>query len=313
MRGLVALAAVMSGLLLPVSSAAASCAAPQGGIDEQLKAVEAVFVGTVVGIPEDARLAEVAVEEVWQGEIDQVALVRGSPVAGNPDAGTSTDRQYSTGQRYLFAVDGRGSRFRDSSCSPTRIWTADLVRHRPAGTERSSGQLSTEVGSDTAAGTLADEPTPKGPWPFAVILVGTALLGALTIRRRRGHHLAPVTERKPTDTPACSWCGSPCVPANRCLAAPRLPSPMIVSRRSFAPGKGGGWEGSQRRPSGVPWRGTGHHAATGPRSVPADLSKGLPRGATDPSGRLCAIMLGNAAADEPAGRTCNPDKLQWLR
>jgi hypothetical protein len=98
--------AVMSGLLMAASPAAASCAAPQGGIEEQLKGAEAVFVGTVVAAPEDARLVEVSVEEVWRGEVDEVAWVRGSPVAGNLDAATSTDRAYSTGR----AVSLRGRR-----------------------------------------------------------------------------------------------------------------------------------------------------------------------------------------------------------
>lgn len=181
--------AVTSGLLLAASPAVASCAAPEGGIEEQLNAAEAVFVGTVVAALEDARFVEVAVEEVWRGEIDEVARVRGSPVAGNPHAATSTDRAYSTGRRYLFAVEGRGSSFRDSICSPTRIWTAELARHRPVDTEGSGGPVSiADDISDPAAGHLNDEQPPKGRWPLALVLVGMALLGALIVRRRHGHH-----------------------------------------------------------------------------------------------------------------------------
>ena len=91
----------LAGLAAP-AGASASCAIPPGGADDLWKSADAVFVGTVTAIANNARWATVRVEEVWQGP-DQPAevVVRGGP-EGN--TATSVDRSYTVGIRYLFAV-----------------------------------------------------------------------------------------------------------------------------------------------------------------------------------------------------------------
>jgi hypothetical protein len=129
MRALVAFC--LLAVALPMAPAAASCAMPEGDVAQQLAEADAVFVGTVVRTPGDDRIAHVAVEQIWRGEVDHGVTVRGSSMAGQRDAGTSVDRRYRAGTRYLFAVRGRGATFDDDACSPTRQWQPALAAHRP--------------------------------------------------------------------------------------------------------------------------------------------------------------------------------------
>lgn len=164
----------LAGLAAP-AGASASCAIPPGGADDLWKSADAVFVGTVTAIANNARWATVRVEEVWQGP-DQPAevVVRGGP-EGN--TATSVDRSYTVGIRYLFAVVVVDGRLEDSACSgTTEAGTIDLNAIRPADVRRPEGATVTPGGPDLGA--LAG--------PVVVVgIVGGLLLATVLLARRR--------------------------------------------------------------------------------------------------------------------------------
>src|ERR1700694_5878692 len=99
---------------LPIA-ANASCAA-QPTLGNAIADAQTVFVGTVTGLDDGARIATVHVDDVWKG-IGISAVVR---VVGTPDltaAATSVDRSYAAGQQYLFLpTTGRVECFQDHNC-----------------------------------------------------------------------------------------------------------------------------------------------------------------------------------------------------
>jgi hypothetical protein len=116
-------------LSLVPATAAASCG-EMPPVDEHLSAAEIVFVGTVVSLTNLDRTALVDVHEVWAG----AALPAQVTVHGgmdDPQAMTSTDRTYTAGVRYLFAVTMQDDRMSDDACTATREWTAELADLRP--------------------------------------------------------------------------------------------------------------------------------------------------------------------------------------
>lgn len=122
---------LLAAALLVPAPASASCAVLPGS-EEQWKTADSVFVGTVIGVENNARWAKVSVEEIWIGP-DQAAevIVRG----GSEDAGTasSVDRQYEVGIRYLFAVMVVDGTLQDNACSGTTpVEVIDLDSMRPA-------------------------------------------------------------------------------------------------------------------------------------------------------------------------------------
>lgn len=126
--GLLAILAPV-GLLAP-GAALASCVMPPP-LADSLNDATTIFVGTVTRTTEMDRWAEVAVEEVWKGpDVAATVMVKGG-AGGN--TGTSIDRTFKAGVRYLFVPQGDGADgFGDNACSPTTEWTADLQAMRPA-------------------------------------------------------------------------------------------------------------------------------------------------------------------------------------
>ena len=114
-----------------VGPAFASCATPPGSLRERLQASEIVFVGRVVATEAGGSVANVAVESVWRGDVDGNVVVSGGE--GAPGTITSVDASYQAGRRYLFVPwRGTGQRFRDNSCTDTRLWRARYAALRPA-------------------------------------------------------------------------------------------------------------------------------------------------------------------------------------
>lgn len=94
-----------------------------------------VFVGTVTGTSDGGRTATVHVDELWRGPVVSAEVtLHGSP---GVSAGTSVDRHYENGKRYLFVPEnGGGTEVTDNSCSMMREFSSDLNAYRPASARR---------------------------------------------------------------------------------------------------------------------------------------------------------------------------------
>lgn len=179
-RPLRLLAALLVGLgsLLAPPTASASCIPPVPG-ESPLDSADAVFVGTVTGIANNARWATVHVEEVWAGPDQPVEVV----VRGGPDGNTATsvDRTYIVGARYVFGVTIVNGELQDNACSGTTPAEAiDLEAMRPADVRPPIGADtgSTEDGGGLDFGGLVAP-------VVLVAVVGGILLGTVLVARRR--------------------------------------------------------------------------------------------------------------------------------
>ena len=154
----------------------ASCAPPPDG-QELWRTADAVFVGTVTSVDNNARWATVSVDEIWSGP-DQPAevVVRGGP--GDPGTMSSVDRTYEVGVRYLFAVMIVNGNLEDNACSGTiAVDGIDLDSMRPADARPPDG------------GPISgDDPLDLGglTGPLLVTsIVGGLLLATVLLARRR--------------------------------------------------------------------------------------------------------------------------------
>lgn len=171
------LALAASAFAAPAATSASCALLPDA--EDAWRQADAVFLGTVTAVENNARWAKVAIEEVWIGP-DQPAevVVRGGPA----DAGTasSVDRQFEVGIRYLFAVQIVEGNLEDNACSPTAVAdTVDLDAMRPADArpvDATSGGTEGPGGPDLAG--LAG--------PAALVGgIGLLLLLAVLVGRRR--------------------------------------------------------------------------------------------------------------------------------
>jgi hypothetical protein len=176
-------------LLLP-AAVAADCMEPPP-LEQAVAEGQSVFVGTVVGLENEARWATVRVEDVWRGpDLPAVVGVRGGE---EPGTFTSLDRTYRQGATYLFVVmveqGAAAPRLVDNSCTPTSEWREELAALRP-GTARPPVPSTGETAGPGTGGVVAG-----GGLGDSTILVVSALLvlagcvavfgGAVLIRRRR--------------------------------------------------------------------------------------------------------------------------------
>ncbi len=127
-------------VLMTPGIAMASCIEPPP-LDQAIAEAESVFVGTVVALDFDARLATFEVIEVWKGSVGAEAVVNGGPGlqelaaarAEGQNLFTSVDRQFGAGQTYLVVSHGRsGEIFFDNACSNTQLLSAETELARPA-------------------------------------------------------------------------------------------------------------------------------------------------------------------------------------
>lgn len=160
-------------LLATPATTLADCMIPPP-IEEAVRSAEIVFVGTVDATTNRGTWASVTVEEVWIGP-DQPAsvIVHGGP-GGN--AGTSVDRTFEVGTKYLFFpyVDGQVG-LADNSCTSTQPWAAALLPLRPASVRAPTGE---------PAGAGFDLGGVLGPLVVAIV-VGGLLFGAGLLARGR--------------------------------------------------------------------------------------------------------------------------------
>lgn len=181
--------AAITGMLLAGAAAIspppawASCAAPVG-VPQAIRNVDLAFVGTATRVSNEGRWATFTIDDVWKGTPDAGAVeIHAGPrdPAGPNRAGTSVDRTYERGARYLvMATDpeaggydslyGSTSRFEDNACSGTRPYVAALSRFRPANAPGTPPVTATDAVA-----------TGKGPWSGpALVIVGIAIVLALS-------------------------------------------------------------------------------------------------------------------------------------
>lgn len=154
-------ALAMALALLPGTAAASCMEFPP--IEEHLAQAQVVLVGTVQGLANHDRTAQVEVHEIWRGgDVSALVTIHGGP--DDLEMMTSTDRSYQLGARYLFAVQVVDGRLEDNGCTATQEWTDDLAALRP-----------TDATSPPA--TTADEG--GGSVPTAAIVIGLAVLAVV--------------------------------------------------------------------------------------------------------------------------------------
>jgi hypothetical protein len=135
MRRLVGLLIALAALAGQPPRAAADCA-PMGTAAEALPASEVAFVGEVTGV--DGPVAQLAVREIWAGDLPSTVEVRGlNDAAGGEDVGwgpgmSEDDRTWTLGETYLVIPYVDGNVLRDSICSATTVWSPELEELRPA-------------------------------------------------------------------------------------------------------------------------------------------------------------------------------------
>lgn len=171
----------IAGVMGASSLVHASCAPPRP-FPEAIKEAPAVFVGFVAALDGNGRWATVEIREVWTGgELPAQVEVRGGP--GGENVATSVDRHYELSRRYLFVPYKRnGSVFRDSACSRTTPFRAELNRFRPASAEDPS-----PTPSPQSPRPEVDEEIENGAplWPLlGAVLVGSGLIAFVLLRRQ---------------------------------------------------------------------------------------------------------------------------------
>lgn len=170
---LLSLTAALIVAMATAAPAFASCAEPPP-IEAHLAQAEAIFVGTVQQVSNEARTASVDVHEIWSGpDLPSVVIVHGGPE--DPTEMTSADRYFEAGSRYLFAVSARDGRLEDNACTATRPWSEEIAVLRPDEVR--------EPAPPTPAGTDGIQL----PAPVLVAILGATaivLTGFLAFRRR---------------------------------------------------------------------------------------------------------------------------------
>jgi hypothetical protein len=127
--------------LVGATPAGASCAG-DASIAVAVAGGGPVFVGTVVSTTNRGRWATFAVEEVWSGDVADTQVVKaGPPPTGDAGSfsGTSADRSYEIGGRYLVTASAGPGPFplgpgelQDNACSATKLWGTADDEARPA-------------------------------------------------------------------------------------------------------------------------------------------------------------------------------------
>ncbi len=178
------LAAIVIGLSAHLTdlTVSASCAVPPAPqrLGDQLRAAPVVFVGTVLFTWDNKRSARVKVESIWNGPaLPTYVDIHGEAPGSGPFSGSSADRQYTTGLRYLFVPINRSSPLQDwDECSSlTQEYSADVAVYAPPGVRAPHPATPLEDAQN-----FADRYQPL-PQLAAVILVAIGLW--LLLRRQR--------------------------------------------------------------------------------------------------------------------------------
>jgi len=197
--GRVAVAATTAALVLfGPNVALASCTEPPP-LPVAIADAETVFVGTVVDLDFDGRLATFDVIEVWKGELGENAIVNGGPglqelteARGRGEGVfSSVDRSFDNGATYLVLSHGSsGAILFDNDCSSTQTFTAELEALRPATVQAPTGTVTPAAEPPATLVTAPVSPADGRVGWVAAALIATALIGAVAFmvvaqRRRR--------------------------------------------------------------------------------------------------------------------------------
>ena len=173
-------------VVLAPGVALASCIEPPP-LPEAIAQTETVFVGSVIELEFEGRLATFHVIEVWKGDIGPEVLVNGGPGIREMSAAraqghslaTSVDRSYVLKETYIvFPHGAAGEILFDNACSNTQILTPEVEALRPANAYTPVATLESHATPDTD-GSLG--------W-VAPTLIGAAVIaaaGAAIYLRRR--------------------------------------------------------------------------------------------------------------------------------
>ena len=166
-RRLPAIATLAVTLLATGAGQAAADCQPAEPIREAIPRAEVVFVGTAAEVV--GSMARFEVHEVWAGTVGPAVEVHGltSGVEFSED-----DRPWEAGTRYLVVPIVEGPVLRDSICTATTEWSADLEALRPANARTVSGE---EAGGATLPAELI---------LFATVVLVVAGASVLAFRRR---------------------------------------------------------------------------------------------------------------------------------
>jgi hypothetical protein len=160
------------GLLAVPNPAGAVLCLERPPLEQAIERNAVVFVGTVETLRNVARFATVRVHEQWKGAaLPDTVEVRGTDV-DDPTAGTSGDRSYDLGSRYLFVPANSMPPFLDGLCSATTPWSAELAQLRPGAAPGASGHGASSSGRLILAS-------------LAVLAAGAAWLSWNELKRQR--------------------------------------------------------------------------------------------------------------------------------
>jgi hypothetical protein len=163
-------------LVVERAPASAECVTP-APLAERLREASVVFVGRVATTNNEGRTAVVRVEQVWKGApVSDRVTVNGGPEG---KLRTSVDRTFERGARYLFVPERDGGHLRDSSCSATVEYSADVAQLAP-------DTVTLPRRSSTGSSGLAIQAA------IALAIVVTGVIVRVVVLRRRRRR-APVT------------------------------------------------------------------------------------------------------------------------
>jgi hypothetical protein len=168
--------------------AVASCVEPPPPAEGFAQAA-AVFSGTVEQLDLGGRLATVAVDTVWKGEVAESVQVQGTEVL-DPNMATSIDRSYQAGFSYVFFVTPGGVGFVDNACSLTQEATAGLI----AQLDEVSGGSGTTPDPTAAAPTEAEGSDRTSTLVWSAAGAGLTLVAIAAVVRRRRRPPPPEVE-----------------------------------------------------------------------------------------------------------------------
>jgi len=170
-------------------------------IDDALPAANAVFVGEVISLSDQNRVARMRVLEVWKGRdlpgtVEVLGSEEGSSAFG-PD-----DRTFQLGRTYLVLSDSTRSPFDSNRCSATKLYN-------PVGGRVIPPNFAAVIGVSTARSPLAspggESDTGAGGGSYlpyiniALVLVG--LVAAISVLRKLSNPARRVPQKSPQPEP----------------------------------------------------------------------------------------------------------------
>lgn len=159
--------------------AGASCAVPST-VADAIERTPVVFLGTTLHTADDGVRAQVQVKTIWKGDLPATVEIVGAVSDPRPNVWIEDARTYVTGTEMLFFAyrDDAGT-LRDTACSFTQPYSADLERFAPSSAH--PPPAAEAVAAD-------DPPRHSNEWRLlagAVAVLALSVLGLWAFRSRR--------------------------------------------------------------------------------------------------------------------------------